>query len=458
MGSGLYAMLLGPAAVALAIDSESWNQYAIESLVEVCPMEVYLTRRDGTVATHGVDLTNATGVDALVADFEERYVAEVGEPRLAAELLEGMRTSFFDCAWAQWTGGRVDAPAERGSVEPFADGCVPFLTAFAENPGERTGGYRPLFSPHAQCAFPRQLFFHYNAGDTFWFEKDGPLPWNMCNSVSWWLARFLGDWARHGGPPGVVLDVGANVGQESVLAASFGHSVVAYEPFPDTLATAAFNAAANCVRGVTLRPFGTSDGAGARCAAAADLHSTGSHAGDGVFRDRVVASQRVLAGDAPDGVCLNVTTLDAERAAGFVPRERAIVLKIDNEGSEPATLRGARRLLEEAPPLVVILEWLPFHYDDGAAADLAADLGAHGYTLYPLAPHDRSLRPPPYGYRAHDVLGEGLPLRRAGGSPVAPMDDRLWATMLDVLCVHRDLAAPGAGAALARDWGRAKGR
>ena len=130
MGS-VYA-LLGPAAMALAIGSESWNQYAIEPLVEVCPMEVYLTRRDGTVATHGVDLTNATGVDALVADFEERYVAEVGEPRLAAELLEGMRTSFFDCAWAQWTGGRVDAPAERGSVEPFADGCVPFLTAFAQ--------------------------------------------------------------------------------------------------------------------------------------------------------------------------------------------------------------------------------------------------------------------------------------------------------------------------------------
>ncbi|KAH8096078.1 hypothetical protein JL720_3428 [Aureococcus anophagefferens] len=138
----------------------------------------------------------------------------------------------------------------------------------------------------------------------------------MCNSVSWWLARFLGDWARHGGPPGLVLDVGANVGQEAVLAASFGHSVVAYEPFPDTLATAAFNAAANCVTGVTLRPFATSDGAGAR----------------------VVASQRVLAGDASDGVCLNVTTLDAERAAGFVPRERAILLKIDNEGSEPATL------------------------------------------------------------------------------------------------------------------------
>ena len=109
MGS-LRSALLGP-VMLIFNGSEYWNQYAIESLVEVCPMEVYLTRRDGTVATHGVDLTNATGVDALVADFEERYLAE--EPRLAAELLEGMRTSFFDCAWAQWTGGRVDAP--RGS-------------------------------------------------------------------------------------------------------------------------------------------------------------------------------------------------------------------------------------------------------------------------------------------------------------------------------------------------------
>ncbi|KAK7230863.1 hypothetical protein SO694_00074025 [Aureococcus anophagefferens] len=120
MGSARYA--LGPAMVALAIGSEYWNQYAIESLVEVCPMEVYLTRRDGTVATHGVDLTNATGVDALVADFEERYLAE--EPRFAAELLEGMRTSFFDCAWAQWTGGRV-ARGARGSAGRSRTGACP---------------------------------------------------------------------------------------------------------------------------------------------------------------------------------------------------------------------------------------------------------------------------------------------------------------------------------------------
>ncbi|KAH8063804.1 hypothetical protein JL722_2994 [Aureococcus anophagefferens] len=314
-------------------------------------MEVYLTRRDGTVATHGVDLTNATGVDALVADFEERYLAE--EPRLAAELLGDadlllrLRVGPVD--------GRRDAPAARGSVGPFADGCVPFLTAFAENPGERTGAYRPLFSPHAQCAFPRQLFFHYNAGDTFWFEKDAG-PWNMCNSVSWWLARFLGDWARHGGPPGLVLDVGANVGQEAVLAASFGHSVVAYEPFPDTLATAAFNAAANCVTGVTLRPFATSDGASARCGGRGPPLD-GLAAGDGVFRDRVVASQRVLAGDASDGVCLNVTTLDAERAPVDRSRARRRVAsaeaRVDGRQRVEPVAGGVERGLDLGPAVVL---------------------------------------------------------------------------------------------------------
>ncbi|KAH8096077.1 hypothetical protein JL720_3427 [Aureococcus anophagefferens] len=114
MGSLRYA-LLGPASITLAIGSEYWNQYAIESLVESCPMEVYLTRRDGTVATHGVDLTNATGVDALVADFEE-------EPRFAAELLEGMRTSFFDCVWAQWTGG-AQRPAAAPSSRSRTGAC-----------------------------------------------------------------------------------------------------------------------------------------------------------------------------------------------------------------------------------------------------------------------------------------------------------------------------------------------
>ena len=65
----------------------------------------------------------------------------------------------------------------------------------------------------------------------------------------WWLAEFLGAWGRAGGPAALIADSGANIGQESILAASFGHRVVAFEPFPDTLRTARLNARINCVRG-----------------------------------------------------------------------------------------------------------------------------------------------------------------------------------------------------------------
>ena len=65
----------------------------------------------------------------------------------------------------------------------------------------------------------------------------------------WWVAEFLGAWARAGGPAALVVDSGANVGQESILSASLGHRVVAFEPFFDTLDTARLNARTNCVRG-----------------------------------------------------------------------------------------------------------------------------------------------------------------------------------------------------------------
>ena len=79
MGS-LRSALLGP-VMLIFNGSEYWNQYAIESLVEVCPMEVYLTRRDGTVATHGVDLTNATGVDTC------RNYVDSSTPHLPSNVL-----------------------------------------------------------------------------------------------------------------------------------------------------------------------------------------------------------------------------------------------------------------------------------------------------------------------------------------------------------------------------------
>ena len=315
---------------------------------------------------------------------------------------------------------------------PLAEGCTVFDTAFQEFPAERTSGYRPLFSPAPVCPFPRQLRWHYDPGDEFWFRHADKYPWHICVSVHYWLAHFFGAWHRVGGRPGLVVDVGANIGQESIISASFGHHALAFEPFADTLRTASFNARVNCLPDtITWVNAGTSDKPGRSCGAA--FATDNSHTGIGIF-----------ANDIEGGDCMNITTLDAT----LTTDERPLILKLDNEGSEVATLRGARRLLAERPPLVIILEWIPgYHHNATELVALLSD-----YDLFPLARHDSNVLSETY--HVHDVLGEGLPLRDASGAPIPTMDNIAWDRMLDVLAVHHDLRSPGSGAALARDWGR----
>lgn len=230
----------------------------------------------------------------------------------------------------------------------------------------------------------------------------------------------------------MVVDVGANIGQESIISASFGHRAVAFEPFADTLHTARFNARVNCVPDtITWVNVGTSDKLGRSCGAA--FATDNSHAGIGVF-----------ANDIEVGDCVNITTLDAT----LTTDERPLILKLDNEGSEVATLRGARGLLAERPPLIIILEWILGYGQD--ATELVALLS--DYELFPLARHDSSVLSEKY--HVHDVLREGLPLRDASGAPLQTMDNATWDHILDVLAVHHDLRSPGSGATLAHDWGR----
>ena len=315
---------------------------------------------------------------------------------------------------------------------PLEDGCAVLDTAFHEFPAERSSAYRPLFSPAPVCPFPRQLRWHYDPGDEFWFRHSDKYPWHICVSVHYWLAHFFGAWHRVGGRPGLVVDVGANIGQESIISASFGHRAVAFEPFADTLHTARFNARVNCVPDtITWVNAGTSDKLGRSCGAA--FATDNSHAGIGVF-----------ANDIEVGDCMNITTLDAT----LTTDERPLILKLDNEGSEVATLRGARGLLAELPPLIIILEWIPGYGQD--ATELVALLS--DYDLFPLARHDSSVLSEKY--HVHDVLREGLPLRDASGAPLQTMDNATWDHILDVLAVHHDLRSPGSGATLAHDWGR----
>ena len=176
-----------------------------------------------------------------------------------------------------------------------------------------------------------------------------------------------------GGRPGLVVDVGANIGQESIISASFGHRALAFEPFADTLRTARFNARINCLPDtITWVNAGTSDKPGRSCGVA--LATDNSHVGVGIFANNIEG-----------GDCMNITTLDAT----LTTDERPLILKLDNEGSEVATLRGARHTDPEGDPGC---EDVPFcargaeGFLGYPTAWLAANLGVDGGALAAFGP------------------------------------------------------------------------
>lgn len=149
--------------------------------------------------------------------------------------------------------------------------------------------------------------------------------------------RELAAHLRRLAAPGMrAFDVGADVGYYSLaLARLLKGPVMAFDPNPDALARIEADAARN---GFDIR------------------------------------TRRTTVGDAEgDGT----VTLDSVAAASFVPD----LIKMDIEGCEVAALRGARRLLAERKPHLII----EVHGEDLEIAchDL---LRGHGYQPLPIRP------------------------------------------------------------------------
>lgn len=159
---------------------------------------------------------------------------------------------------------------------------------------------------------------------------------------------------RCAGPGTIVWDVGANVGFFSLLAARLGAVVHAFEPVPATAAALRANVAAN--------------GFGERI----QVHeaAVGARSGEAPFLVVDEASWSHLAdrGEHPrtrTRVRVPVVALDD---LDLPPPD---VVKIDVEGSELAVLEGARTLLaEHAPRLIVEL-----HETNAELCDLLEPLG-----------------------------------------------------------------------------------
>jgi FkbM family methyltransferase len=145
------------------------------------------------------------------------------------------------------------------------------------------------------------------------------------------------------GPP-VVVDVGANIGVFTILAAQAGQGrwrVHAFEPSVDTVAMLQANLAANqCpLAWVTIHPA---------CVGGADGQTLFAVGG-------VPTGRRILRREEGGGQAVTVVRLDTVLAS---ERQRVRLVKIDTEGHEPEVLAGARALLR-ASCATVFLEYHP---------------------------------------------------------------------------------------------------
>jgi FkbM family methyltransferase len=180
-------------------------------------------------------------------------------------------------------------------------------------------------------------------------------------------------------PRAAVVDVGANIGFYSVIAAaraqSFDGTVHAFEPNPRIFA--------ELERNLTLNHF---TNAHSQCQAVGDMISemTLYVNENAITYSSLRRTQDFLAQE----IRVPVTTLDAYAQTHDL---KMGLLKIDVEGAELLVLRGAREILNRDRPIVLYEEFARgFHEFGYAISDVRAFLRDFGYRLMAIDETTRS--------------------------------------------------------------------
>jgi len=231
-----------------------------------------------------------------------------------------------------------------------------FFHAFGEMEHPVTGGWRLDFAGRTILLPLRREF---------------ALSWQAATAFHGWdpeVHAFYEQLVASGRPPRLVFDVGANYGSHAIRFLVHGVRVVAFEPNPACRAYFEAWCAANSVTPeIVTAAVGDRPGT-------AELAVPGGATYMGTIDDAVKARWSGRADVTTTKVAM--ITLDAfTTQCDLVPD----VVKIDVEGTELAVLRGARRLLTEARPLLVFEAWP--QRDRRAIFSL---LGDAGYRVQPL--------------------------------------------------------------------------
>lgn len=225
------------------------------------------------------------------------------------------------------------------------------LASAADDVLRRTRQTNPLTTPLAERRDSRGMWIHPRYGYRFTYRPEDRFvgPGLIHAAYEPYESELFNSLLR---PDSVFLDVGANIGHFSLLAAGridpeLGE-VVALEPSGDNYETLTTNLAANDARSVSALRLAASDDPGTLT-----LHlnrgNTGDHRigrGGPAPSDEFEGAEQVSVRDL-DSLC---------KELGIVPT----LIKVDTQGHELAVFRGMAEILASTRPLHVIFEFAPY--------------------------------------------------------------------------------------------------
>lgn len=180
------------------------------------------------------------------------------------------------------------------------------------------------------------------------------------------------------GPDSVFIDVGANQGEFTLVAAKRARQgrVVAVEPVPALREDLAVNLRLNGFDHVTVVPVALADRPGT-LTLFADHRTVEGFRNEGTASLWAGGGRREVVGE------VEVDTLD--RLVAKLALDRVDLVKIDVEGGELAVLRGGRESLRRFGPVILIeLSEVNFRISGYGTQDVLAELSALGYEAFLL--------------------------------------------------------------------------